>query len=71
MEDFMTHFVKSLEIVFDADTALRLAEEASRNAQAQTKLSFESTEYFETEGGLVKLCDNCHQEKCRGMLKNV
>ena len=69
MED-NSHLVKSLENVFDAsDTALRLAEDslkASRNALAQTKFLFESIKDFDTESGLVKICDNCHSEECRG-----
>ena len=69
MED-NSHLVKSLGNVFDAsDAALRLAEDslkASRNALAQTKLLFESVKDFKTEGGLVKICNNCHSEECKG-----
>ena len=62
--------VKVLENVLDAtETALRLAEDsvnASRIALAQTKSLFESIEDFDTLRVLVKICDNCHSEECRG-----
>ena len=69
MED-NSNTVKVLENVLDAtETALRLAEDslnASRKALAQTKSLYESIIDFDTISGLVKICDNCHSEKCRG-----
>ena len=71
----MEETLKRLKSALDAsDTALRLAEEsvnASRNVLAQTSLIFDSIKDSKAEAvsELVKRCDNCHENECRGRLK--